>query len=81
MVFFNHPLSLLVQANVDRYVFDWANKFITENYQIVGLVDMIEGQQSVYKYNEEINTYKPVSQNQIYIYQRKDTFAPVNKPL
>jgi len=79
VVFFNHPLSLLVQPNVDRGVFDWANKYIQENYQIVGLVDMIEGQQSVYKYNEELNTYKPVSQNQIYIYQRKDTLTP-NKP-
>jgi hypothetical protein len=73
VVFFNHPLSLLVQPNVDRWVFDWANKFIQENYQIVGLVDMVDGQQSVYKYGTDINTYKPVSQNQIYIYQRKDT--------
>lgn len=70
VIFFNHPLSLLVQANVDKYVFDWANKFITENYRIVGLVDMIEGQQSVYVYNEQLNTYKPVSQNLIYIYER-----------
>ncbi len=71
IIFFNHPLSLLVQANVDRYIFEWANKFITEKYKIVGLVDMIEGQQSVYVYNENLNTYKPVSQNLIYIYERK----------
>jgi len=70
VIFFNHPLSLLVQPNVDKYVFEWANKFITENYRIVGLVDMIEGQQSVYVYNEQINTYKPISQNLIYIYER-----------
>lgn len=70
VIFFKHPFSLLVQPNTDGYVFDWANKFITENYRIVGLVDMIEGQQSVYVYNEQINTYKPVSQNQIYIYER-----------
>jgi len=73
VIFFNHPLSLLVQANVDKYVFEWANKFITENYKIVGLVDMIDGQQSVYVYNEQLNTYKPVSQNLIYIYERNTT--------
>jgi hypothetical protein len=76
VVFFNHQLSLLVQPKADTGVFDWANKFITEKYQIVGLVDMIDGQQSVYKYDQDIYTYKPVSQNQIYIYQRKDTIAP-----
>ncbi len=76
VVFFKHQFSLLVQPNVDTWVFDWANKYITDNYQIVGLVDMIDGQQSVYKYNEEINTYRPVAQNQIYIYQRKDTITP-----
>lgn len=72
LIFFNHPLSLLVQPNVDKWIFEWANKFITENYKLVGLVDMVDGQQSVYKYNEEINTYKPLSQNQIFIYERNN---------
>lgn len=71
VIFFNHPLSLLVQPNTDKYIFEWANKFITEKYKLVGVVDMIEGQQSVYVYNEQLNTYRPVSQNLIYIYERK----------
>ncbi|MBL7918310.1 MAG: hypothetical protein JNM96_07915 [Bacteroidia bacterium] len=75
VIFFNHPLSLLVQPNTDKYVFDWANKFITENYQIIGVVDMIEGQQSVYVWREQLNNYKPVSQNLIYIYERKPEVA------
>lgn len=75
VIFFNHPLSLLVQPNVDKYVFDWANKYITENYQIIGVVDMIEGQQSVYVWREQLNTYQPKSQNLIYIYERKPEVA------
>lgn len=71
VIFFNHPLSLLVQPNTDKYVFEWANKYITDNYKIVGLVDMIEGQQSVYTYGDALMNYKPVSQNLIYIYERK----------
>ncbi len=78
VIFFNHPLSLLVQPNTDKYVFEWANKFISENYHIVGLVDMIEGQQSVYVYNEKMNTYKPVSQNLIYIYERNAGPSAIN---
>jgi len=71
IIFFNHPLSLLVQPNVDKYVFEWANEYITKNYNIIGVVDMIEGQSSVYVWREELTTYRPVSQNLIYIYERK----------
>ena len=70
IVFFNVPISLLVQANTDKFIFDWANKYITKNYKIVGLVDMMDNGQSKYVWNQDLNNYKPVSQNLIYIYER-----------
>lgn len=70
VIFFNHPLSLLVQPNTDKYIFEWANKYVNSNYHLVGLVDMIEGQHSTYLWSEQIGNYKPVSQNIIYIYER-----------
>lgn len=76
-VFFNHPFSLLVQPGADQYVFEWANKFITEKYNLIGLVDMIDGQQSSYIWREGLNNYKPVSKNLIYIYERKTDQAPI----
>lgn len=71
-VFYNHAISLFVQPNTDRYVFDWANKYVGENYRLVGLADMIEGGQTQYIWNEQLNNYKPVSQNVIYVYERKN---------
>lgn len=71
VVFFNHPFSLLVQPNTDNYIFEWANKYINEGYQLIGLVDMIDGQQSSYIWKEALNNYKPISKNLIYIYERK----------
>jgi hypothetical protein len=71
VVFFKHPISLLVQPNTDSYVFDWANKYLTENYRVIGLVDMVDGGSSTYVFNpNEVNTYKPLGQNQIYIFER-----------
>ena len=70
-VFFNHPISLLVQPGADTYVFDWSNKYITANYQLVGLVDMVDGPRSIYKWNQEALNYKPVSQTVIYVFERK----------
>ena len=70
LVYFNHPISLFVQPNTDKYVFEWANKYVSSNYHLVGLVDMIEGQHSNYLWREQIGNYKPVSQNIIYVYER-----------
>lgn len=70
LVYFNHPISLFVQPNTDKYVFEWANTYVTANYHLVGLVDMIEGQHSNYLWREQIGNYKPVSQNVIYVYER-----------
>ncbi|MES2568261.1 MAG: glycosyltransferase family 39 protein [Bacteroidota bacterium] len=70
LVYFNHPISLFVQPNTDKYVFEWANKYVNENFHLVGLVDMIEGQHATYLWREQINNYKPVAQNVIYVYER-----------
>lgn len=71
LIFFNHPISLFVQPNTDQYVFEWANKYVNENYQLVGLVDMIEGQRANYIWREQLMNYKPSAQNIIYVYERK----------
>ena len=70
LVYFNHPISLLVQPNTDHYIFDWVQKYVDSNYKLVGLVDMIEGQHSVYKWRDQLNNYKPVSKNVIYVFER-----------
>ena len=70
IVFFNHPFSLLVQPNVDHYVFEWANKYISANYKVVGVVDMIEGQHSNYVWGDAAAVYKPVASNIIYVFER-----------
>lgn len=72
-VFYNHGISLFVQPNTDKYVFDWANKYLTENYQLVGLVDMVPGQHATYAWREQLNGFKPQAQEQIYVYERKQS--------
>jgi len=74
-IFYSVPISLLVQANTDQYVFEWANKYVNENYQLIGLCDMIDGQRANYIWKEQLMNYKPSSQNVIYIYERKQTTA------
>jgi len=71
-VFFNHQISLFVQPGTDRYIFDWYNKYVTDNYHIIGVVDMIDGYTSNYVWKEQLSTYKMQSQTAIYVYERNE---------
>ncbi len=78
VVFFNHPISLMVQPNTDNYVFEWFNKYITENYKVVAVVDMPDGAMTTYVWDrQQVNTYKPTGKNIIYIFERNPEPAPV----
>ncbi len=71
-VFYRVGISLLVQANVDQYVFDWANKYIADNYKVVGVVDMVPGQlHGTYAFGKDAETFKPTSQDVIFVFERK----------
>lgn len=70
LIFFNHAISLFRQPNTDGYIFEWLNKYATENFKMIGLVDMIDGQQSTYLWKEAMAGYQPKGQNSIYIYER-----------
>jgi hypothetical protein len=72
-IFYRHSVSLLVQANVDQYVFDWANKYIQEHYKVIGVVDMPDGQlMSTYVFGKDAETYQAKAQNVIFIFERKN---------
>jgi hypothetical protein len=77
VIFFNHAISLFRQPNTDGYIFEWLNKYTQENFQIIGLVDMVDGQQSTYLWKEAMDGYQPKGQNSIYIYERKPEPTPV----
>jgi len=71
LVFFNHGISLFVQPNTDQYIFEWTNKYVTENFVLVGVADMVEGQQTTYVWKEALANYQPKGGSIIYVYERK----------
>ena len=70
-IFYNHQISLFVQRGSDQSIFNWYNKYVTENYNLIGLVDMVDGYVSTYVWRDQLKGYKPQSQTNIYIYERK----------
>lgn len=77
LVFFNHGISLFVQPNTDNYVFTWLNKYIPENYHLVGLADMVDGMQTNYVWNQALNNFQPKGQNLIYVYEKNQEVKAV----
>ncbi len=70
-VFYNVGISLLVRPNSDHYIFDWMSKYIDGNYRLIGVADMIPGQRTVYKWKNDALTYKPVSKENVYVFERR----------
>lgn len=75
VVFFNHAISLFVQPNTDTYVFEWANKYITDRYHLIGIADMQNGLETNYVWKEALANYRPQGQNVIYIYEKNTDVA------
>ncbi|HEY4800480.1 MAG TPA: hypothetical protein VII99_15480, partial [Bacteroidia bacterium] len=70
-VFVNVAFSWLSQPKSPMKIFEWSQKYSTENYNLVGLVDIPgQGQSSIY-WNEAANR-KPQNQNCMWIFKRKE---------
>ncbi|MBF0557008.1 MAG: hypothetical protein HQK96_21040 [Nitrospirae bacterium] len=72
IVFVNIPASWLPAANAPLYIFDWATKYVAENYILTGVVDLIYYDNIVYKFDAEALNYIPWSKCYVCIYRRKD---------
>ncbi|MBS1651113.1 MAG: glycosyltransferase family 39 protein [Bacteroidetes bacterium] len=70
-VFFNQQFSLLVQPGADQHIFQWAQKYTSENYKIVGIIEMNNGQMSNYLWKEAAQNYQPKSQEYVLVFERK----------
>jgi hypothetical protein len=71
IIFYNHSISLMVQPDTDKYIWEWYDKYIRD-YNMIGCVDMVDGyMMATYVWKENLATYKPQGKNLIYIYERK----------
>jgi hypothetical protein len=75
LVFCNVPFSWLTKQDSPKRIFDWYNKYATDNYNIVGLVDIPDRGPSSYYWNADAQR-NPANQNSVWIFKRKDTSAP-----
>jgi len=63
------PGSWLRKTNSDTTILYWAEKYIGEEYRIVGVVDI--GAATNYRWDQDAVAYVPRSKYSVYLYKRK----------
>ncbi len=63
------PASWLRKANSDTTILYWTEKYIADNYRIVGVADI--GMETTYRWDEAADGYRPVSKYSVYLFKRK----------
>ena len=72
LVFFNIRASWLPWPDSDRYVLEWAERYTTDHYHLVGLVDIQLFQEAEYQWGEQATGAKPQSPIYVRIFRRKN---------
>jgi hypothetical protein len=77
VVFVSIPSSWLVRRDSDLAILDWANRFLQEHYQRVGVVEIRnDGGPSSYLWEEQSRGHRPRSSNTLLVWKRKPSAAP-----
>jgi hypothetical protein len=71
-VYCNISASWLMRPESPRLIFEWANKYLDQYYELTGIVDIAGSDLTYYKWNNEAKTYKPVSNEFVKIFKRKN---------
>ena len=70
MVFCNVPFSWLTKPNSPMKIFEWYSKYASENYNVVGLIDIPNQGPSSFYWNNDANR-TPLNKNSVWILKRK----------
>jgi hypothetical protein len=69
IVFVNVSASWLNRDNSEKLIFKWATEYI-KAYTLVGIAD-IQDDQTIYRWDHEVNNYVPRSKNVLFVFRRK----------
>ena len=63
------PASWLRKANSDTAILYWAEKYIRDEYRLVGVADV--AMETTYRWDDAAEGYRPLSKYSVYLYKRK----------
>jgi hypothetical protein len=72
LIFVNVPFSWLSKPDSPKKIFEWYNKYASENYNVVGLVDIPNQGPSSFYWDADAQQHQPKNQNSVWIFKRKN---------
>jgi hypothetical protein len=67
----NISMSWLARPASEKYIFEWAAGFIHEHYSLVGVVDIVSPDRTVYRWNSDAATYDVQSRDNVLVFERR----------
>jgi hypothetical protein len=71
IVLVNHPFSWSFPRDSDQDLFKWSYSYMIQNYDIMGIADIIPGARPAYIWDQAAMTYKPKGEKYLLIFKRK----------
>lgn len=71
IVFVTTPMSWLARPDSDRRILEWANRYLTQCYDVVGIAERPTSGASVLRWDAEATDYQPQTPNIVYTLRRK----------
>jgi len=72
MVLANISTSWLLKPDSDKRIFKWFKKYIPEYYDVVGVVDIVFSDITIYRWGKEAAGYRPQSSFNMFVFRRKN---------
>jgi len=72
MVYVNVPTSWLVKSDSNLLIFRWLKKYVMLNYDLVGIVDILSAQNTIYRWDDQAKDHPPRSDAWISVFRRKE---------
>jgi hypothetical protein len=72
IVFVNSPLSLMVSQESEKMIFTWFEEYQQKYYRLVGMVDILSLEDTVYRWDEEVVGYEPQGYYWLAVFRRNN---------
>jgi hypothetical protein len=64
------PMSWPVQPNSDKFIVGWRDNYVQGNYHLVGVVDIISFDKTIYQWYDDVKKYEIQSPSHVLIFER-----------
>ena len=71
LLYINIGTSWLRGPNSNGFIFNWTNEYINKNYRLAGICEIFPDSIASLKVYEQLNNFKPQSQELIYLFEKK----------